>query len=264
MAKNKTESKSSTAPSVALTQILGLQCQDINNLNLQIKTLNNNLNDANNQINEYKANVTANQAKISKLNETIQRIKNEHKQATESLKRTHIGALLEKDVSYEEQLKELRGKLDEAEKPKISNAFFTDAKSREKRANQAIESLKKEMIPHGKSNRDEAIKNIVALLKEGLEKTDPQTYFNNKKNDLRRHVRKLNNWKSIAVTAVNAILTVLAVCSVVGITALWLTGTLDNNLSNRGSIFAFTAADKQKANRALYEVEQSLGCKIGG
>lgn len=145
-----------------------------------------------------------------------------------------------------------------------SAAFFANSQAREKKAVDAIADLEKEIVVGSLLNRDKAIKAIVDRLKESLSKDDPQAYFNEHKEDLRRQLGVLNNWKSVLCTAVNAIVTVLAVLSVAGITALWLTGNLKNNATKNGSSFAFYVADKQKGNRAIQEVTEALSCRVGG
>ena len=145
-----------------------------------------------------------------------------------------------------------------------SAAFFANSQAREKKALDAIADLEKEIVVGSLLNRDKAIKAIVDRLKESLSKDDPQAYFNEHKEDLRRQLGVLNNWKSVLCTAVNAIVTVLAVLSVAGITALWLTGNLKNNATKNGSSFAFYVADKQKGNRAIQEVTEALSCRVGG
>jgi hypothetical protein len=89
-------------------------------------------------------------------------------------------------------------------------------------------------------SESKAIEAIVAILQAGCKHRQPQRYFDNNKASLKQLVQKLQyTKKSLLNTVVNAIITVLAVLSVVGITALWLTGKLESNRQQYGSVFSF-------------------------
>lgn len=147
----------------------------------------------------------------------------------------------------------------------LTPSFMTNAIDRENRAKSAIATLEREIVVNSNSARDNALRAIVQHLNTGVAEADPQTYFEQNKEALRRNLQILNNWKSIANTALNVIITVLAIVSVVGITAAWLTGNLEKNAKNHGSQFAFLMfGDLQKGKRAVHEVSEAMTCRIGG
>ena len=147
----------------------------------------------------------------------------------------------------------------------LSPSFLTNAIDRENRAKSAIATLEREIVVNSNSARDNALRDIVNHLNTGVAQADPQAYFEQNKEALRRNLQILNNWKSIANTALNVIITVLAFVSVVGITAAWLTGNLEKNAKNHGSQFAFLMfGDLQKGKRAVHEVSEAMTCRIGG
>jgi hypothetical protein len=114
------------------------------------------------------------------------------------------------------------------------------------------------------SDISKALNKIANCLKEGLASSSPQAYFDGKKDDLKTDLNALRGLKSHFNTALNAILAVLAVCSVVGIPALWLTGTLQKNMEKNGSIFAFTMfGAKQRVECDIYQATQAMGVKLG-
>lgn len=168
------------------------------------------------------------------------------------------------------QLEELRSQSNlKPSNKEVYPVFLADAKARQERATQAINSLLEAKSKSEKPTAtDKALDGIVETLTAGIKDNNPQTYFDSNKEVLKKHISTLRyTMKSLANTAVNAILTVLAVCSVVGITALWLTGTLQSNLQKNGSSFAFTTfGHKQKVERAMHEVEDAMGMgmKKGG
>lgn len=114
------------------------------------------------------------------------------------------------------------------------------------------------------SDISKALNKIASCLKDGLASCSPQAYFDGKKDELKTDLNTLHNLKSHFNTALNAILAVLAVCSVVGIPALWLTGTVQKNMEKNGSIFAFTMfGEKQRAECDIYQATQAMGVKLG-
>lgn len=142
----------------------------------------------------------------------------------------------------------------------LSKSFFASAQAREKKATDAIARLKNK-ITIAETKNDKALKEIVACLEGGLTEVNQQAYFDAKKDLLRRNLMTLQR-TSVYNTAINVILTVLAVCSVVGITALWLSGKLHSNLEKNGSMFAFSVTgDKQKAQQVIHEVTQAMGVR---
>ena len=171
--------------------------------------------------------------------------------------------LEEKDI----QIANLQQELADLKASSMKAAILAEAKNRQQRAEEAIDRLKMAIsASNTPTSADKALQGIINCLNAGLVSTDPQLHFTNEKETLKKHVSTLQyHWKSIVNTVVNAILTVLAVVSVVGITALWLTGTLQSNLHNKGSSFAFTTfGSKQKAEQDIHVVKSAMGMSRGG
>ena len=147
-----------------------------------------------------------------------------------------------------------------------SLALLTELKKKQAKVEYAIQNLLSRKTSDGDATpNDLAIDEIICYLQNGLRSDNAQTYFDDNKEGLKEAVYKLRGSLSILNTAVNAILTVLAVCSVVGITALWLTGTLQKNMDKNGSVFAFTMfGAKQLAECDIYQATQEMGVKLGG
>ncbi|NDH66986.1 MAG: hypothetical protein EBY22_03570 [Gammaproteobacteria bacterium] len=140
-------------------------------------------------------------------------------------------------------------------------------KLRHQKATAAISHLEGELSADAEQNpttNDTAIKSIVAILTNGLDAADPQAYFDAEKDNLKTSLNALRGIKSVLNTALNAILTVLAVCSVVGIPALYYTGIWQKNAEKNGSFFAFSMfGAEQKAKCDIYEATQALGVTLG-
>lgn len=150
----------------------------------------------------------------------------------------------------------------ETGKPTISPVFFAEAQARQQRALNAIKHLKESVSKaNPPTEADKAILGIAKCLKEGLKVDNAQAYFDANKDLLKKHIGTLQySFSSFVNTAVNAILTVLTVCSVVGIAALWLTGTLQSNAQKNGSAFSFAMfGQKQKVQREMHEVVSAMG-----
>lgn len=147
-----------------------------------------------------------------------------------------------------------------------SLALLTELKKKQAKVEHAMQNLLSRKTSDGDATpNDLAIDEIIGYLQNGLRSDNAQTYFDDNKEGLKEAVYKLRGSLSILNTAVNAILTVLAVCSVVGITALWLTGTLQKNMDKNGSVFAFTMfGAKQLAECDIYQATQEMGVKLGG
>ncbi|MEI6093902.1 MAG: hypothetical protein WCR08_00325 [Gammaproteobacteria bacterium] len=157
--------------------------------------------------------------------------------------------------------------LENSTKAQIHAGFLTSMVLREQKATDAISHLQDELSADAEQNpttNDTAIKSIVAILTNGLDAADPQAYFDAQKDGLKTHLNALRGIKSVMNTALNAILTVLAVGSVVGIPALYFTGTWQKNAEKNGSVFAFSMfGAEQKAKCDIYEATQALGVTLG-
>lgn len=198
---------------------------------------------------------------IQRLNKRNQDLENEstlHKEQMQLLTK-ELNAVKLLLRSEEEKVLSLS-----AEPAKTSNIypiFFAEAQARQKRAEDAIERLKALVSKADqKSEADKAILGIAECLNQGIKSDHAQAYFDSNKDLLEKHIGTLQySFSSILNTVINAILTVFAVCSVVGITALWLTGTLQHNAQKNGSSFAFmTFGRKQKVQREMHEVESAM------
>ena len=148
----------------------------------------------------------------------------------------------------------------------VPAALIAGMQQRQEKVNQAILHLKSELS----SNTEEPTPNDLALtaiadcLERGLSSENPQAYFDGNKDHLKAQLNALRGVYSVMNTALNAILSVLAVCSVVGIPALWFTGTWKNNAEKNGSVFAFSMfGAEQKAKCDIYEATQALGVTLG-
>lgn len=277
------------------TAAVGASVEEVQQLRLNATRMTKELESTNQQLTKLAKTIEEREATIRSQNETIEQLRIQQKKTASKaadvvvpmadeeraalkkqiadLENALASTKLEsgkKDASLETlmgQLEELR--LNQSKKEKIYPIFFADAKTRQERATQAINSLLEAKSKSEKpSATDKALDGIVETLTAGIKDNNPQTYFDRNKEVLKKHISTLRyTMKSLANTAVNAILTVLAVCSVVGITALWLTGTLQSNLQKNGSSFAFTTfGHKQKVERAMHEVEDAMGMgmKKGG
>lgn len=162
-------------------------------------------------------------------------------------------------------LVDARRKLNESNERGLPNALLNRAAINMDQVDSAIMDLEV-LIDDADTQSDsyKAVNKIIDCLKEGLASSSPQAYFDGKKDDLKTNLNVLRGLKSHFNTALNAILAVLAVCTVVGIPALWLTGTLQKNMEKNGSIFAFTMfGAKQKAECDIYQATQAMGVKLG-
>ena len=138
--------------------------------------------------------------------------------------------------------------------------YMTKIKDNLRKAGSAISRLQEELSGSAEpTKRDQAISGIIDCLQSGLMNSNPEEFFASKKDELNEHLFALRGLTSVFNTAVNAILTVLAVFSIVGIPGLLLTGTLQSNKAKNGSEFAFCMfGAKQKAERDIHEVMQSM------
>lgn len=243
--------------------------EKITELLLQIENANKNEQKTNGHVEskEDKTNPDADkvtqQAQIIKdLKQEVNKHKATLKELTELKEKAESNALL-----IQESLKKEIDKLNTTPYS-IKPAIMHEAQIKQKRAENAIEHLKTGISnATTPTDADKALEGIIACLTAGLEQADPKIYFEQNKDLLKKHVNTLQyTLKSFVNTAVNAILTVLAICSIVGITALWLTGTLQSNLENKGSSFAFwTYGHKQKAEQDIHLATSAmLGMTKGG
>jgi|GEM_PF-6966294 len=158
-------------------------------------------------------------------------------------------------------------RLENSIKVQFPAGLLASMKLRHQKATAAISHLEGELSADAEQNpttNDTAFKSIVAILTNGLDAADPQAYFDAQKDGLKTHLNALRGIKSVMNTALNAILTVLAVCSVVGIPALYFTGTWQKNAEKNGSVFAFSMfGAEQKAKCNIYEATQALGVTLG-
>ncbi len=182
------------------------------------------------------------------------------KQSLEQANQALIGDLAQRD----EKIIALEQKLT---KSPIPAGLLASMQLRQQKATDAISHLQDELsadaLEHPTPN-EKAIQAIVVCLKDGLNADDPQAYFDAQKDDLKTHLNALRGIKSVMNTAWNAILTVLAVCSVVGIPALYYTGIWQKNAEKNGSFFAFSMfGAEQKAKCDIYEATQALGVTFG-
>ncbi|MBP6918664.1 MAG: hypothetical protein KBB94_07095 [Legionellaceae bacterium] len=173
------------------------------------------------------------------------------------------------------QIDEQRGKLEHQLKIALEHsesfsvfpaALIAGMQQRQEKVNQAILHLKSELSSNTgeQTSNDIALTAIVTCLEGGLASENPQAYFDEQKDHLKTQLNALRGVYSVMNTALNAILSVLAVCSVVGIPALWFTGTWKNNAEKNGSVFAFTMfGAEQKAKCDIYEATQALGVTLG-
>ena len=173
------------------------------------------------------------------------------------------------------QIDEQRGKLEHQLKITLEHsesfsvfpaALIAGMQQRQEKVNQAILHLKSELSSNTgeQTSNDIALTAIVTCLEGGLASENPQAYFDEQKDHLKTQLNALRGVYSVMNTALNAILSVLAVCSVVGIPALWFTGTWKNNAEKNGSVFAFTMfGAEQKAKCDIYEATQALGVTLG-
>lgn len=175
------------------------------------------------------------------------------------------------------QLKEVQHQLATAQqtaqlqaRSHLPSAFFQSFQQRHAKAIAAIDNLKSRLSENSNTSptaNDNALLAIISCLEDGLQATDPQAYFDEKKQVLSNNLYALQGIKSLANTALNAILTVLACVSVVGITALSLMGSLQHNQERLGSWKALGGmwGGRQKAQVDIHEVTQALGVKgFGG
>lgn len=175
------------------------------------------------------------------------------------------------------QLKEVQDQLATAQqtaqlqaRSHLPSAFFQSFQQRHAKAIAAIDNLKSRLSENSNTSptaNDNALLAIISCLEDGLQATDPQAYFDEKKQVLSNNLYALQGIKSLANTALNAILTVLACVSVVGITALSLMGSLQHNQERLGSWRALGGmwGGRQKAQVDIHEVTQALGVKgFGG
>lgn len=193
----------------------------------------------------------------------VTQLNNELMQGQERAKKLFIQIKNERDQLEQQLNKILEKRASDSEFPA---ALVAGMQQRQQKVNLAILHLKSELS----SNTDEPTPNdialtaIVACLEKGLVSEDPQGYFDANKDHLKTHLNALRGVYSVMNTALNAILSVLAVCSVVGIPALWFTGTWKNNAEKNGSVFAFTMfGAEQKAKCDIYEATQALGVTLG-
>ena len=145
-------------------------------------------------------------------------------------------------------------------------ALIAGMQQRQEKVTQAISHLRSELSSNtvDPTPNDKALTAIVACLEGGLASENPQAYFDEQKDHLKTQLNALRGVYSVWNTACNAILSVLAVCSVVGIPALWFTGTWKNNAEKNGSVFAFSMfGAEQKAKCDIYEATQALGVTFG-
>ena len=178
------------------------------------------------------------------------------RQAQEFQEKLQQQALIATINQYYRELREVEEKYNE----------LAVRKQRQEKVNQAMSNLKSELSSNtGEPTRNEkALTAIVACLEGGLVSENPQAYFDEKKDHLKTQLNALRGVYSWMNTALNAILSVLAVCSVVGIPALWFTGTWKNNAEKNGSVFAFSMfGTEQKAKYYIYEATQALGVTLG-
>jgi len=136
------------------------------------------------------------------------------------------------------------------------------ANERKTKALKAIAELKNEI--KGSTNTDAAIQGIVTHLEKVLDQTDPKKYVTDLvKSDLRKHLHTLQ-YTSVYNTVANVIYMVFAI---IAYPIAWLLGSLQHNEETNGSQFArYAFADKQKAQKALHIVAESLelepSCRI--
>lgn len=143
----------------------------------------------------------------------------------------------------------------------VTPYFITKMQDKFVKARNAILHLREELSESVEpTKRNQAVQGIIDCLESGLlEESNPEVFFAAKKDELNGHLLALRGITSLFNTAVNAILTVLAVFSIVGIPGLLLLGTLQNNKAKNGSEFAFCMfGAKQKAERDIHEVMQSM------
>ena len=188
---------------------------------------------------------------------------------------TEVGLLKQKNYDLDFNAGLARTKICDLERRlsyKSSKLAFPDGlmasiEQRYNKANDAISHLESELSADAQyepTPNDTAIIAIRDCLKDGLKAKDPQAYFDDKKDELKTHLNALRGIKSVLNTALNAILTVLAVCSVVGIPALYYTGIWQKNAEKNGSFFAFSMfGAEQKAKCDIYEATQALGVTLG-
>lgn len=174
-------------------------------------------------------------------------------------------------IQIDEQRRKLEHQLKITSEHSESDSVFPAAliagmQQRQEKVTQAISHLKSELSSNtvDPTPNDKALTAIVACLEGGLASENPQAYFDEQKDHLKTQLNALRGVYSLWNTACNAILSVLAVCSVVGIPALWFTGTWKNNAEKNGSVFAFSMfGAEQKAKCDIYEATQALGVTFG-